>query len=149
MASLLAPAGFPGGRWLGNIHGGEAPAKVGGAAALGQMIEVDEVSTPPVVTSTATAPKGFGFVRRAVDAIVRSPSLMVLAAAALPGLAGLIAVTFFGVRVGYCQAKVGLALRACGLARYAPLGPLGIVRTGSFIAVHSRSAPRRRLEDAA
>jgi len=48
------------------------------------------------------------------------PSLSNLAAAALPGVAGLVAASGLGGFVGYRQAKAGFALRAAGTARFLP-----------------------------
>ena len=61
-----------------------------------------------------------------------------LAAAALPGLGGLLILTAAGVRVGYRQAKANFVLRANNLTRFARQGPIGIVRSGSSIAVRVR-----------
>jgi hypothetical protein len=43
-----------------------------------------------------------------------------------------------GIRIGYRQAKAGFMLRASGIARFAGSGPLGVVRTGSLIALRPR-----------
>jgi hypothetical protein len=45
-------------------------------------------------------------------------SLTQIAALALPGVAGLAALTGAGGLVGYRQAKAGFALRAAGIARF-------------------------------
>ena len=55
-------------------------------------------------------------------------SLSTLAAIALPGVGGLVIVTLAGVRIGYRQAKAGFAVRTAGIARFARVRPLGIVR---------------------
>jgi hypothetical protein len=57
----------------------------------------------------------------------------------VPGIGGLLIVCAAGIRVGYRQAKAGLALRASGIARFAGPGPMGVVRSGSLIALHSRT----------
>ncbi|MGI9125817.1 MAG: hypothetical protein ACR2JM_13855 [Mycobacterium sp.] len=49
-----------------------------------------------------------------------SPSVAKLVALALPGVAGLAALTGVGGVVGYRQAKAGFALRASGAARFLP-----------------------------
>ena len=74
-------------------------------------------------------------------ALVIAASLSALAAAALPGLIAFLLPTVAGVGVGYRQAKAGLAVRASGIARFAGSGPIGIVRSGSFVAL--RSGTRR------
>ena len=43
-----------------------------------------------------------------------------------------------GVRVGYRQAKAGVALRTTGIAHFARPGPLGVVRSGSLVVVRPR-----------
>jgi hypothetical protein len=78
------------------------------------------------------------FFQQVVEEVKRSPGLAVLAAAALPGLGGLLVVTAAGIRLGFRQAKAGCALHAAGIARFARSGPLGVVRSGSLIAVRSR-----------
>ena len=43
------------------------------------------------------------------------------------------------MRVGYRQAKAGVALRTTGIAHFARPGPLGIVRSGSLVVVRPRA----------
>jgi hypothetical protein len=76
---------------------------------------------------------------RVVGEIVLSVSLWALAAAALPGAGGLGLITVAGVRVGYRQAKAGVAVHTRGIAHLAHRGPLGIVRSGSLVVVHARA----------
>jgi hypothetical protein len=78
------------------------------------------------------------FFQQVVEEVKRSPGLAVLAAAALPGLGGLLVVTAAGIRLGYRQAKAGFALHAADIARFARSGPIGVVRSGSLIAARSR-----------
>jgi len=68
-------------------------------------------------------------------------SLAALAALALSGAGGLAILTGAGVRVGYRQAKAGFAVRTSGIARFARPGtvPLGVVRSGSLVAVRPRA----------
>jgi hypothetical protein len=74
-------------------------------------------------------------------ALVIAASLSAMAAAALPGLIAFLVPTVAGVGVGYRQAKAALAVRASGIARFAGSGPIGIVRSGTFVAL--RSGARR------
>jgi hypothetical protein len=74
---------------------------------------------------------------RVLGGILLSVSLWALVAAALPGAGGLGLITLAGVRVGYRQAKAGVAVRTMSIVRFARQGPLGIVRSGSLVAVHS------------
>jgi hypothetical protein len=69
------------------------------------------------------------FFEHAVSAVLRSPSLSVLAALALPGFLGLLIITGAGMRFGYRQAKAALALPASRLARFAAPAPLRLVRS--------------------
>lgn len=75
---------------------------------------------------------------RAFGAMLVPLSLWALATGALPGLVGLLVVFGAGARVGYRQAKAGFALKVAGIARFAGPGPLGVVRSGSLVAVHQR-----------
>jgi hypothetical protein len=72
--------------------------------------------------------------------LLRSPTLMALAVAALPGVGGLVILTAAGVRLGYRQAKAGLAMRTAGIARFAHTGPLGVVRSESLVYVRPRKS---------
>ncbi|OBG84717.1 hypothetical protein A5699_26290 [Mycobacterium sp. E802] len=77
--------------------------------------------------------------KKAVTALV-AISLWALLSTALPGLGGVFAAAVTGVRIGYRQAKWGVTLRTTELARFARQGPIGTVRSGSLIAVHTRTA---------
>ena len=46
------------------------------------------------------------------------------------------------MRIGYRQAKAGIALYRTDLARFAPRGPIGVVRSDAMVSVHRRSADR-------
>jgi len=78
------------------------------------------------------------FVPHSVSDIPRAASMWALAAVALSGLGGLVIVTLAGVRIGYRQAKAAVELRATGIARFAGAGPIGVVRSGSFVVVRPR-----------
>jgi hypothetical protein len=67
-------------------------------------------------------------------------SLSMLALAALPGAAGLLASVAAGMRIGYRQAKSQMAIRSSGIARFAVGGPVGIVRSGNLVAFRPRTA---------
>ena len=90
---------------------------------------------PSGVNSATTS-----FLDNVVSSILVPASLTALAAIAVPGIGGLLIVCAAGVRVGYRQAKAGLALRAAGIAQYAGTGPMGVVRSGSLIALHPRTS---------
>jgi hypothetical protein len=74
--------------------------------------------------------------------VIVAVSLSALLLAALPGLAGLIIPTVAGMGLGYRQAKAGRTLHASGIAHLAASGPIGVVRSGSLIALRPS---RRRL----
>jgi hypothetical protein len=72
---------------------------------------------------------------RSYGSLVIAASLSAMVAAALPGLVAFLIPTAAGMGVGYRQAKAGIALRAPGMARFAGSGPVGIVRSGSLVAL--------------
>jgi hypothetical protein len=75
------------------------------------------------------------FLEHTVSAILVPASLSALAAVALPGVGGLLIICAIGIRFGYRQAKALLAVRRAGIACFAGPGPLGVVRSGSLIAL--------------
>ena len=87
----------------------------------------------------AIVQSGLGsFLEHTVRALFVPASLSALAAVALPGVGGLLIICALGVRVGYRQAKALLAVRRAGIACFAGPGPLGVVRSGSLIALRPR-----------
>ncbi len=79
-----------------------------------------------------------GAVQGAITALA-AMSLWALLSAALPGLGGLFAFAATGMRIGYRQARAGITLPATAFARFARAGPIGVVRTGSLVSVHTRT----------
>jgi hypothetical protein len=67
--------------------------------------------------------------------IIVAVSLSVMFAEALPGLIGLVIPVAAGMHIGYRQAKAGRALRTSGIAHLAASGPIGVVRSGSLVAL--------------
>ena len=133
-AGPLLPIGAVEAPMFGNvIH----TSNIGAAATTGLKNELSLSGLAPVPSGVSPATTSF------LDHIVRSvlvpASLTALAAIAVPGIGGLLIVCAAGIRVGYRQAKAGLALRASGIARFAGPGPMGVVRSGSLIALHSRT----------
>ena len=106
---------------------------LGGIAAsiFGATTQVGGASSLPGLAQS--------FFRPASSELPLSGTLSGLAAVGLPGAGGLVIVTGAGVRVGYRQAKVGFALQAAGIARFAGPGPLGVVRSGSMVVVRPRA----------
>ncbi|GAS94161.1 uncharacterized protein RMCC_1127 [Mycolicibacterium canariasense] len=115
-----------------------APPAFAGTASVGLSQEL--ASTEPLalhgVSSTGSAAS---VLERAVSKMLVPVSIAALAALALPGLGGLLVVSGVGVRIGYRQAKANFVMQASGIARFAGPGPLGVVRSGSFIAVSRRA----------
>ena len=119
------------------------------ASGAAELATRGGIATAPILNAPATILKdaepaeavssdGAAFIKGAVTALLVSVSLWALFTAALPGLSGLAAISATGVRIGYRQANAGAALRATGLARFAAGGPIGVVRSGSMVAVHVR-----------
>jgi len=96
----------------------------------------------PLNSAPAAVPAPAGEHRSLIDRVFGGLlvplSLWALATGALPGLAGLLVLLGAGVRVGYRQAKAGIAVRVAGIGRFAGPGPLGVVRSASLIALHQR-----------
>jgi hypothetical protein len=142
---LMPPSGMPvwtqvvpsTGIW--SAHGDvSALAAGGGIAAAGLSKEPSISRTAPLATQGAAPTGVLPALEHAVAALLVPISLSTLAALALPGLGGLLIVCAAGIRIGYRQAKAGLMLRASGIARFAGSRPLGVVRTGSLIALRPR-----------
>ena len=113
-------------------------SNVGGVATSGlnQPLSLSGLAPVPAGVSPATR----SFLDNVVSSVLVPASLTALAAIAVPGLGGLLIVCAAGVRIGYRQAKAGLAVRVAGIARFAGPGPLGVVRSGSLITLHPRIA---------
>jgi hypothetical protein len=156
LASLVMPSGLPTALRYSTVHGGTSSV---GETVLDQIDNLEQTtqasssspaSSRVAITSSATAPRNFtGLVQHALDTIASSPSLIVLTVAALPGLGGFIIIIGAGMRIGYRQAKFGFAMRSSDLARYVRPGPLGVVRSGSLIALRPRTRSQQFVEKAA
>ena len=68
---------------------------------------------------------------------LREVTLEDLALAALPGIAGLLFALSTGIGLGRRQAKFNFVMESTGALRFAARGPLGVVRSGGFIAVRA------------
>jgi hypothetical protein len=112
-------------------------AEFGGVSTVGLSHQLASGLEPaPSSVSPATS----SFLDNMVKSVLVPASLTALAAIAVPGIAGLLIVCIAGIRVGYRQAKAGLALKLSGIARFAGSGPMGVVRSGSMITLHSRTS---------
>ncbi len=161
---LLGIAGVaPAGDGSGGIHGpglsaaagttGESPARIPGVPLAGNATPVGTLDV--IALSRASALSGMAplapdratpigvpsqsFFQQLCELLLIA-SLWALAAAALPGIGGLLTLTAAGVRVGYRQAKAGFAVRPAGIARFAPPARLSnVVRSGSSVGVRPRA----------
>jgi hypothetical protein len=87
------------------------------------------------VEPDAALPEGLQTFLHSYGQIIVAVSLSVMFAEALLGLVGLVIPVVAGMHIGYRQAKAGRALRASGIAHLAASGPIGVVRSGSLIAL--------------
>ena len=115
-----------------------APATLGGIAAAGLSADLSLSGTAPLAVGGAGPTDALSFLEHTVKAVLAPASLTALAAFALPGIAGLLIICGAGMRLGYRQAKAALAVRTNGISRFARQGPLGVVRSGSQVALHPR-----------
>jgi hypothetical protein len=140
-AQVLPISGSAGAPLLGSVT---APAMLGGIAAVGLRQDLSLSGTAPPETAGAGPTTVLSLLEHTVRAVLAPASLSALAAIALPGLGGLLIICAAGMRVGYRQAKAALAVRSTGIARFARQGPIGIVRSGSLVALHPRPVAGRR-----
>ena len=127
------------------LAGGMAlPADIAPLETLGDIattglrneLPVSGIASP---AHNAVVQSGLGsFLEHTIRALFVPASLSALAAVALPGVGGLLIVCALGVRVGYRQAKALFEVRRAGIACFAGPGPLGVVRSGSLIALRPR-----------
>jgi hypothetical protein len=128
--------GIPGVTWA-DRETGAAPLGWGATTLLGHQSPLPEAGAAP----DGLIPVGVRkFFQQAFDEVRRSPALAALLIAALPGVGGLLVLTGAGTRLGYRQAKAGLALRTAGIARFAGSGPIGVVRSGGLVYVRPRAS---------
>ena len=116
-----------------------APAALGGNAAAGLSQEVSTSGVAPLAPAGVIPSDVLSSLEHTVGALLVPASLSALAAVALPGVGGLLIICAAGMRVGYRQAKAGWAVQITGIARLAGPGPLGVVRSGSLIALRPRA----------
>jgi hypothetical protein len=115
-----------------------APATLGGIAAAGLSADLSLSGTAPLAVGGAGPADALSFLEHTVKAVLAPASLTALAAFALPGIGGLLIICAAGIRFGYRQAKAALAVRTSAISRFARQGPLGVVRSGSLVALHTR-----------
>jgi hypothetical protein len=115
------------------------PATLGDAVATGLTRAVSISAFAPSAPRSVMPATGQNILEHALGAVLVPASLSALVAVALPGIGGLLIVCAAGVRLGYRQAKAGLALQATAMARFAGSGVLGVARSGSLIALRPRA----------
>lgn len=109
-----------------------------------RMAPLDTASLGVSGLTASGAPESF--LDRAVSTLLVPISIATLAAVALPGVGGLLVICALGIRIGYRQAKAGWAIRVAGIARFAGSGPMGVVRSGAMITLHTkRPAAARKV----
>ena len=138
---VLSLAGIPGPSRAG-VSGLPVTGEATGVAPLDVIAlgRASAVSGMAPVAPDAAFPIGAGsFSRHVLGEILVPVSLAALAVLALPGAGGLVILTGAGVRVGYRQAKAGVALRTTGIAHFARPGPLGIVHPTALRVVRPRA----------
>jgi hypothetical protein len=125
----------------GNVAGGNvaAPAALGRIAAAGLSQEVSTSGVAPLAPAGVIPSDVLSILEHTVGALLVPASLSALAAVALPGVGGLLIACAAGMRVGYRQAKADWAVQITGIARFAGPGPLGVVRSGSLVALRPRA----------
>jgi hypothetical protein len=114
-----------------------APSAIMASGTTAALAEAASTSMAARVAPKAELPEGLRVFLRSYGQLIIAASLSAMAAAALPGLAGIVIPTLAAVRIGYRQAKAGQTLRASGIARFSGSGPLGVVRSGSVVAVRA------------
>ncbi|WP_304106891.1 hypothetical protein [Mycolicibacterium bacteremicum] len=100
---------------------------------------------PAGLRGIATSGSPDSFLDRAVTEVLLPLSLAALAAVALPGVGGLLVICGLGIRIGYRQAKAGWAVHVAGIGRFAGAGPMGVVRSGSMVALHVPRGMRTKV----
>jgi hypothetical protein len=130
---LIAP-GDPGALSSAGVVVHPTPGGVGTSGAA----EEHPVGLKAVLAGGLVPEQLRSVIQHTVDAVLAPLSLLALAALASPGAAGLVLFSSAGMFVGYRQARAASMLRAPGIARFVKAGPLGIVRSGGLVAVHSR-----------
>ena len=115
-----------------------APATLGGIATAGFSADLSPSGTTPLAAEGARPMGALSLLEHTVRAVLAPASLSALVAFALPGVGGLLMICAAGMRVGYRQAKAALAVRTTGISRFARQGPLGVVCSGSLVALHPR-----------
>jgi len=114
------------------------PSPIATKITQGQQRTKKAATAAPIAAESVLPTTALSLLENTVKAVLAPVSLSALAAFALPGVGGLLIICAAGMRFGYRQAKAALAVRTTGISRFARQGPLGVVRSGSLVAVHPR-----------
>ncbi|WBP95456.1 hypothetical protein O6072_04490 [Mycolicibacterium neoaurum] len=133
---MLAPvqAADPAGALLAEMP--TQPSLLASPTTVSLRTAAPAVPIPVGLRGIATSSTPDSFLDRAVSEVLLPLSLAALAAVALPGVGGLLVILALGIRIGYRQAKAGWAVHVAGFGRFAGAGPLGVVRSGSMVALY-------------
>ena len=112
----VIPPAVPPAQGVGSAVARVTTAEPGSTAQLTRS----PVSQQQSSASTVKAMSGQTTPRQGYTDYLRRPGLPQLAGAALPGVAGILLMTYAGGVVGYRQARAGRVIRATGAARYLP-----------------------------
>lgn len=146
LLNLIAPSSVPVG----------SPGAVSAAPTIYRSVEVDggitllaaalqpQAAAPAFIAAMRPGHSVTGLIADAVTAVAVTVSIWALVYAALPGLGGLVSFGAVGVRIGYRQSSAGIALLTPDLARFMRPGPIGVVRSGSLVSIHHRTAAADR-----
>ncbi|MFY9918881.1 MAG: hypothetical protein WAL26_10825, partial [Mycobacterium sp.] len=116
-----------------------------GVGASG-VVEQHSVGIKAVLVDGIVPEQVRSVLQHTVDAVLAPLSVLALAALASPGVVGLLLLGAAGMFVGYRQARAASMPRPVGIARFAKSGPLGVVRSGSLIAIHPRPSREVRRQ---
>lgn len=134
---MQAPAVAAG--WQPAVLDAPSASLFAGNTAVGLERQAAVSAVPLSMRGLSATGQPASLLDRAVTTLLLPISLAALAAVALPGVGGLWVLCALGIRIGYRQAKAGWAVHVAGIGRFAGPGPLGVVRSGSMIALHVRS----------
>jgi hypothetical protein len=148
-SSLSVPTGWPGMLIAPDDSAALASARAaahptpGGVGASG-AVEQRPVGIKAVLAGGFLPERLRSVLQHTVDAVLAPLSMLALAVMASPGVAGLLLLSAAGMFVGYRQAKAASMLRAVGMAQFVKAGPLGVVRSGGLVALHTRPSTAAR-----
>lgn len=125
-------------------------ASIGGpenrAGTVSAVSTTSPVAAAPQKPDESAVSRVSSFIGDVTRKLLESPTLMALAIAALPGLAGLLVLTAGGVRLGYRQAKARVAIQVHGIARFVVTETAAGGRCGALVLLRPRAWSARELD---